>query len=142
MVVTDRQRELRVFAINVLGIPLGEDTVCIGNVIDGELKAVVAYCNFQGKSCQTHICSIGSNWMTRDFLWAIFDYPFKKLGLKVILAVISGTNEKSLKLSRHLGFEDIAKIADAHEDGDMVIMTMRPPQCRWLNLGVRYGYTI
>lgn len=142
MVVTDRQRELRVFAINVLKIPLGEDTFCIGNVINGELRAVVAYCNFQGKSCQTHICSVGSNWMTRDFLWAIFDYPFEKLGLKVILAVISGVNEKSLKLSRHLGFEDVAKIADAHKDGDLVIMTMRPSQCRWLKLGARYGNTI
>jgi L-amino acid N-acyltransferase YncA len=77
--------------------------------------------------------------MSKKYLWAMFDYPFKKLGLKVILAVIAGNNVKSLKLSRKLGFKDVAKIPDAHKDGDLVILTMRPDECRWLTLGVSNG---
>jgi len=132
----DYQKE---WASNLLNLPLPNDAVCLGQVIDGELRACVVYCNFQGKSCQTHICSTGKHWMSKEYLWAMFDYPFEKLGLKVILAVIAGSNEKSLKLSRKLGFKDVAKIPDAHDDGDLVILTMRPDECRWLTLGARNG---
>jgi L-amino acid N-acyltransferase YncA len=132
----DYQKE---WASNLLNLPLPDDAICLGQVINGELRACVVYCNFQGKSCQTHICSTGKHWMSKEYLWAMFDYPFEKLGLKVILAVIAGSNEKSLKLSRKLGFKDVAKIPDAHDDGDLVILTMRPDECRWLTLGARNG---
>ena len=137
MIVTDNQPCLLEWASKVLDLQFSSDAVAIGQVIDGSLRAVVVYCNFQGKSCQTHICSTGQHWMSKRFLWAIFDYPFEKLKLKVILGVIAGNNEKSLKLSRHLGFKEIAKIPDAHKDGDLVIMTMKPEECKWLNLGAR-----
>lgn len=130
----ENQDYMRLWATRVLDLPLPTDATCLGQVIDDELRAVVVYCNFQGKSCQTHICSVGSNWMSKDFLWAMFDYPFNKLGLKVILGIISGSNDKSLKLSRKLGFEDVAKIPDAHKDGDLWILTMRKHQCKWLNI--------
>ena len=142
MIVTEPRERLKDFAEELLGIGFGSDAFFIGNVLNGELRAVTVYCNFQGKSCQTHICGKGSNWMTKKYLWAIFDYPFKKQGLKVILGVISGANKKSLKLSRHLGFKEIAIIEDAHKDGDLVIMTMKSSECRWLTLGARYGCSI
>ena len=99
--------------------------------MDNELRAVVLYCGFVGKSCQIHIASTGSHWATRDFLRATFDYPFNKLGLKVILGTVAGNNEKALKLDRHLGFKEVAMIPDAHEQGDLVIFEMRPEFCRW-----------
>jgi len=136
---TLNQEQQKIWASNVLKLPLPSDAVCLGQVIDGKLRAVVVYYNFQGKSCQTHICSTGKHWMSKEYLWAMFDYPFEKLGLKVILAVIAGNNEKSLKLSRKLGFKDVAKIPDAHNDGDLVILTMRPDECRWLTLGAGNG---
>lgn len=129
------QAYLKVWAEKMLNLPLPDDARCLGQVLNGELRAVVVYCNFQGKSCQTHICGTRSHWLSKGFLLAMFDYPFKKLGLKVILGVISGNNKKSLKLSRKLGFVDIATIPDAHNDGDLVILTMRPHECKWLSLG-------
>lgn len=142
MIVFDNQKYLKKWAEKALDLPLPDDARCIGNELNGVLKAVVVYCNFQGKSCQTHICSVGSHWITKDFLWAMFDYPFEKLGLKVILGVISGVNKKSLKLSRKLGFEDIANIPDAHNDGDLVILTMRPHQCKWLHIDATLKKTL
>ena len=138
MIVTSCQVYLLVWACDILGLPK-QKAFCIGNVVNGKLKAVVVYCGFSGKSCQIHIASQGSHWMTKSFLFAAFDYPFNKLGLKVILATISGKNKKSLRLSRHLGFQEIATIPDAHDDGDLVIFGMRPESCTWLgmkNLGV------
>jgi hypothetical protein len=115
--------------------PLPEETVCIGQEIDGNLVAVVGYCSFMPNACQMHIAAVDEvNWMSRDLLWAAFDYPFNVLGVKVILGQICGSNEDALKLNRHLGFKVVAEIPDAHMDGDLVIMAMRKEDCRWLNI--------
>jgi len=37
-------------------------------------------------------------------------------------------------LNRHLGFQDKCVINDAHENGDLLIMTMKREDCKWLSL--------
>lgn len=133
-VTTENQEHLRAWITGVLGIKFDKNTVCIGQELDGEVVAVVAYTNIQDKSCAMHQAAIVPNWITRDLLWACFDYPFNKLGVKVILAAVSSNNEEALKLDRHLGFVDKAYIEDAHTDGDLVILAMRRENCRWLDL--------
>jgi hypothetical protein len=98
------------------------------------LVAVIVFCNFVGKACAMHIATIGKNWLSRDLLWACFDYPFNKLEKKVILATLDNANEKAVRLNRHLGFQELNVIKDAHEKGDLLIMTMRREDCKWLNL--------
>jgi hypothetical protein len=121
--------------VRMMNHPLPEETVCIGQEIDGNLVAVVGYCSFMPNACQMHIAAVDEvNWMSRDLLWAAFDYPFNVLGVKVILGQICGSNEDALKLNRHLGFKVVAEIPDAHMDGDLVIMAMRKEDCRWLNI--------
>lgn len=118
------------WAAKILGEQI--DGTCIGNELNGKLRAVVVYCGFSGQSCVIHIASEGHHWMTKGFLKIAFEYPFKILKLKVILATIAGNNEKSLRLSRHLGFQEVATIADAHNDGDLVILKMRFEDCKWI----------
>ena len=121
--------------VRMMNHPLPEETVCIGQEVDGNLVAVVGYCSFMPNACQMHIAAVSEvNWMSRDLLWAAFDYPFNKLGVKVILGQICGSNEDALRLNRHLGFKVVAEIPDAHMDGDLVIMAMRKEDCRWLNI--------
>ena len=133
-VITENQEELRSWITGVLGTQFGKETMCIGQEIDGKIAAVVAYTNFQEKSCCMHIASIMPNWISKDLLWAAFDYPFNKLGLSVILGQICANNTDALKLNRHLGFKVVAEIPDAHMDGDLVIMAMRKEDCRWLDI--------
>jgi L-amino acid N-acyltransferase YncA len=106
----------------------------IGQEIDGEVKAVVAFDNILDKSCEMHTAAIVLNWISRDLLWACFDYPFNILKVKVILATVASTNTEALRLDRHLGFVDKAYIEDAHIDGDLVILAMRRENCRWLDI--------
>lgn len=134
--VTENQKELISWICKKLDGDAVDNLRCIGQKIDGEIKAVASYSNFQGKSCNFSLAGEG-NFMNKDFLWAMFDYPFNILKLKVIIATISGNNKKSLKLSRHLGFEEVANIADAHKDGNLVIMTMRRENCKWLQLNAK-----
>jgi len=133
-VVTDNQEHLRAWITGVLGMQFSPYATFIGQEIDGEVKAVVAYDNVLDKSCLMHTAAIVPNWISKDLLWACFDYPFNKLGLSVILASVSSNNEEALKLDRHLGFVDKAYIEDAHIDGDLVILAMRRENCRWLDI--------
>lgn len=112
-------------------MPTPEDAHYIGRAVDNEIKAVVVYCGFFGKSCMIHVGSVGQYWASKEFVKKVFDYPFNTLKLKVIIGTVAGSNTKALKLDRHLGFKDVATIPDAHDDGDLVILEMRPEYCKW-----------
>ena len=133
-VVTDNQEHLRGWITGVLGMQFSPYATFIGQEIDGEVKAVVAFDNILDKSCEMHTAAIVPNWISKDLLWACFDYPFNILKVKVILATVASTNTEALKLDRHLGFVDKAYIEDAHIDGDLVILAMRRENCRWLDI--------
>ena len=133
-VVTDNQEHLRGWITGVLGMQFSPYATFIGQEIDGEVKAVVAFDNIADKSCEMHTAAIVPNWISKDLLWACFDYPFNILKVKVILATVASSNTEALKLDRHLGFVDKAYIEDAHIDGDLIILAMRRENCRWLDI--------
>jgi RimJ/RimL family protein N-acetyltransferase len=133
-VTTENQEFMRAWIERILFQKFGEEAKFIGQEIDGNLVAVIAFTNFIPNACAMHIASVGENWMSKDLLWACFDYPFKKLEKKVILATMEASNEEAIKLNRHLGFQDKALIEDAHEYGDLLLMAMRKEDCKWLNL--------
>jgi RimJ/RimL family protein N-acetyltransferase len=78
-----------------------------------------------------HVAGEG-NWMSRSFLWAMFDYPFRVCELKVAYAIICSTNRKSLRLVERVGFRYEHTLADYYAEGDAIIMSMRPSECRYL----------
>ena len=133
-VTTENQQYLGEWLVRVLNFPLPQTTQCIGQLKDGNLVAVAGYTNFMPKACEIHIGSVGEHWASKDFIWAVFDYPFNKLGLSVILGQICADNIDALKLNRHLGFKVVAEIPDAHMSGDLVIMAMKKEECRFLNI--------
>ena len=134
-VTTENQSYLREWLSEAGKDKYSDDTMCIGQEKDGQLIAVVGYNNFTEKLCQIHVASTDVYWLNKDLLFAIFDYPFNKVGVKVILAPICKDNHKSLNLCRKLGFEKVAEIPYAHKDGDLVIMSMKRNQCKWLQQG-------
>jgi len=100
---------------------------------DGELRAVVSYDNFNHANIHAHIAAVpGSHWMTRDFLWYIFYYPFEQLQCKRITGVVTSTNKAAQRLDEHLGFKLEATLKDAHPLGDLLIYCMTKAECRWL----------
>jgi RimJ/RimL family protein N-acetyltransferase len=133
-VTTENQEFMRAWIERILFQKFGEEAKFIGQEIDGNLVAVVAFCGFLPNACHMHIGTVGDNWMSKDLLWACFDYPFIKLGKKVILATLDASNKEAVRLNRHLGFQDKCVIEDAHENGDLLIMTMKREDCKWLNL--------
>lgn len=110
------------------------NTVGIGLEQDGSLVAGVLFDNYMGGSVCMHVASDGSKqWMTREFLFKAFHYPFRQLGVSVIIGLVDSTNSAALTFDRALGFELEHVIPGAGKSGDLVILTMRPAQCRFLN---------
>ena len=108
----------------------------IGLEEDGELIAGVMVDAWNGASACMHVAGDG-NWLNREFLFACFDYVFNQLGLNVVIGVVPGDNDKALRFDKHLGFREVARIPEGHPRGDLVILTMRKEECRFL--GKDYG---
>jgi len=107
----------------------------IGLMRDGKLIAGVCYENWNSRSIVTHIVIMGR--ITRDYLFAIFHYPFEYLGVDKIICPIAESNDESMRFVANLGFEREATIADAHPSGAIYIYSMKREKCRFL--GERYG---
>jgi RimJ/RimL family protein N-acetyltransferase len=134
LITTENQDELRAWIERVLFQKMPADATFIGQKKDDVLVACIAYCNFTEKACGMHIGSLGDHWMSKNLLWAAFDYPFNKLKKSVIVVTLEASNDDAVQLNRHLGFSVETVIKDAHEHGDLMIMSMRAENCKWLAL--------
>lgn len=104
----------------------------------GKLRGGTIYSGFTGSSISMHVGSDGSGaWMTPDFLWVAFHYPFVQLGCAVITAHVPSWNDQALAFDKKIGFEQLAAIEDGVPGGDLIILTMRRENCRWLRLRPR-----
>lgn len=103
----------------------------------GELLGGVIYDGFTGPCIFAHQASFSKHWLSRDMLWVIFDYPFNQLSCKKICGTIPSSNQALLAFNVKLGFKVEAVIKDAYRDGDMLVMSMKRDECRWLDLKPR-----
>ncbi|MBI3715660.1 MAG: GNAT family N-acetyltransferase [Betaproteobacteria bacterium] len=104
----------------------------IGLEEDGELIAGVLYDHYNGQSIAMHVAAAGKRWMTREYLRACFAYPFLQLRVKKILGFVDSANQEARRFDEHLGFAREATIADAGKEGDLIIYSMTPEQCRFI----------
>jgi hypothetical protein len=73
----------------------------------------------------------------RTLLVPTFQYVFNQSRRGVYIATVRGTNKKSLRLCKHLGFRETHRIKDAIRVGeDLVLFEMRREECRYLD-GIR-----
>lgn len=112
----------------------------IGYGDDDKLIAAILYDTYNGKSICMHVVTeLGSMWCRKDFLLAMFSYPFRQLGLAKVLAPVASTNAPCRRLVEHLGFVPEATLTNAHPDGDLIIYSMSRDQCQWLHKEDRHG---
>lgn len=98
----------------------------------GQLVAGVAYNDFNGPNCCTHIVLSGA--MSREFLRVIFDYPFNQLKVSRITGLVGEGNQKSRNLCLKLGFIEEARLTGAHPTGDLIVFKMGRNECKWLRM--------
>lgn len=107
----------------------------IGLEQDGKLIAGVLYDHYNGQSIAMHVAAEGKRWMTREYLWVCFHYPFEQLKVKKIIGLVDSTNLDAQRFDEHLGFEKEAVITHAGAVGDLIIYGMTKDKCRFLKYG-------
>ena len=115
----------------------------IGLEQDGALIAGVVYDGYlAGARISMHCAGDGKRWLNREFLFACFDYPFRQLGVNVIINTVNADNADSIRFTRHIGFEEVARIPGGSGDCDLVIFALQRAKCRFISQEVRDGVHI
>lgn len=71
--------------------------------------------------------------VTKEFLFAIFDYPFNQLGCKRVTGLVPSDNLRAQEVNEKLGWKRETVLKDYFLDGDGIVYVMRKEDCRWLN---------
>jgi RimJ/RimL family protein N-acetyltransferase len=116
-----------------------EKSKAIGHVMDGKLIAAVTYNNFtccpdnSFLTLEMSVHSIDKRWATRQYLRAVFHYPFIQLGLKRVQTACSAHNEGAIMFNKRLGFVQEGIMREAWPlGGDSVLFSMLKGECKWL----------
>lgn len=104
----------------------------LGLVTGGKLIAGVIYNCFEGCNVNMHVSAIGSHWMTPEFLFAAFDYPFNQLEKRRVTAFMHSRNRKVISFVENLGFKLEGKMPHYYKHDDAVIYGMLREDCRFL----------
>lgn len=101
---------------------------------DGRLLGGVIYEGMTSNCVFMHQAGFEKKWMTPDLLWVFFDYPFNQLGLGKVCGTIPSSKPELLEFNLRLGFSVECVVKDAYKDGDLIVMSMRKAECRWLRI--------
>jgi hypothetical protein len=101
--------------------------VCIARLRDGALMGGTAI----------HVASFMPHWINHDLLWVTFHYPFELLRVKKLFGPVPASNAQALEFDLKLGFKEEARIADVFHDGDLILLSMKREDCRWLKMKPR-----
>ena len=124
-VVLDRQLEVGEWVSNRLQCVFDANaSAAIGLESNGQLVGGVVFDNYRHGSIAMHVASAGGNWLTRDFLRAVFGYCFNQMRVKKVIGLVDSTNHHARKFDENLGFVLEGVIKDAAKDGDILIYTM------------------
>jgi hypothetical protein len=106
---------------------------CLARTRDGELLGGVIYQDhFPPTSICIHVASWDPRWLSRDFLWAIFDYPFNVIGVDNVIGLVNETQPDVLAFDLKIGFEERYRLPGIVPGGDLIVLYMERGKCRWL----------
>ena len=90
-----------------------------------QLLGAIILDNWTQNSVQCHIAIDSPMLLKHGFLQECMDYVFNTCKRKIAYGVVPSDNEKALKLNRHMGFVEVARLKDSVSDGvDSVILEM------------------
>ena len=129
-------RVLDFMAEHLSDCDLPADSVTLGVESNGELIAGVAFENYTKTNISIHVAALdGRHWLSRDFLFRVFAYPFLQLNCHRVTGLVRVDNIKAQRLDEHLGFVREGVLRRGATDGtDYIIYGMLKEECRWLKV--------
>jgi len=118
-------------AVNVKWLP---SMTAVGWQHKGELVAGILYEMYTGPggSIGMHSRVTDPSKVTRQWLFAIFDYPFNQLKCDRVNGMVPAENHAALAVDLKLGFELEAVLKGYYPTCDAYILVMWRERCRWL----------
>lgn len=110
------------------------DLKLIGWVRENKLVMVVGFNGFMGKLCSIHIASAPEfHYTPKAMLREVFNYAFNTANRELVIGVLNSTNNAAVKYDEHLGFKEMWRIPNMHDDGgDVVVFGMHKHECGYL----------
>lgn len=140
MIVSTPREALWAWLNDRIGVVWSEDFRAVGVVRDGCLKAVVGYNGFMGRVCVMHNAIDDPSVIDRTFVRAVFEFPFVQCDLVQVLAPVPADNHKAMSLDTRVGFKPLITLPGADQEGkDLVFLSMRREECRWITKEQRHG---
>ena len=105
-------------------------------LVDAErIWAAVIYTDYSRFNICMHVAAEGRQWMTKGFLFAVFDYPFNQLQVDRVTAFVASKNLRSRRFVEHIGFTREGALREAHHGDDLIAYGMLRRECRWIEHG-------
>lgn len=104
---------------------------------DSEVLGGAIFSGYTQVACFIHAAGKDEYWATRDFLWAIFDYPFGFLGCSRLFAVVDENNLPMRKIVHKLNFEEVARLPGLFPSSDGLVFCLLRDRCKWLSVTPR-----
>ena len=104
LIFDDKERVGTWVAERVKQLASWGDFYAMGAELNGELVSGVVYNNVGASNATCHIAVSKPTKTLSELLDHAFVYAFKQLGLKRLTVFVESTNEKSLKITSHIGF--------------------------------------
>jgi RimJ/RimL family protein N-acetyltransferase len=118
---------------------LAVDAVISRHVGDA-LQGGVVYADYTHESVCVHVAGFCPGWLSRTFLFLVFDYAFTQMGVARVFSQIREDNLAALGFNRRLGFAPVAYIPGVFPGPlAMIVTKMEREECRWLALAQHYA---
>jgi len=105
------------------------------DVEKGIIVALAVFDSFTVDACNVHLAIDRPMVLRHGFLEECARHLFITCGRKRIFGLVPADNAKALKLNKHLGYREVARVPDAYAEGiDYVVLRMDADDNRWINL--------
>lgn len=104
----------------------------IGVEKDGEIIGGVVYNLPSPTNICMHVASTEAAWMTKQFLFFAFAYPFLQLNKRRVTGLVPAKNLNAQRFDEKLGFKFEGIMRHGDIDDDLIIYGMLKEECRFI----------
>ena len=100
----------------------------------GPIAAIAVFDSFtRDNGCNVHMAIDNPLVLRYKLLEEIARHLFITCGLRRLFGLVPANNEKALKLNRHIGMTEVARIPHGVAEGvDYIVLCLERTECRWI----------
>lgn len=105
----------------------------ITSLRDDEIAGVTVFSHISRWKCELSCASVRTDWLTKEYLRAVFRYVFVQCGMTSVFAVSEAHNKQGIEFNIRIGFRPKSILEDWFGDTDGVLLYMQSSNCRWID---------